>query len=84
MALSEEQLGQHVTDALAEGFEIVQEGRVLSPDAVGVSFAERVEGFRASMLGSHSAPTYRSEYENRLFDSEERWVHLRRLRRAGA
>jgi hypothetical protein len=67
---------------LAEGFEIVQEGRVLIPVRAGdpkLSFSERVEGFNIHLLGYSGMHT---RYDNRLFDDDERWVHLRREKRA--
>lgn len=72
-----------MAEALADGFVIVQEGRVLFPfdPKVKRTFAERCEGFKIGMLGTHAEPTWKSVYENRLFDDEVRWVHLRRDRR---
>lgn len=69
-----------IDERLAEGFEIVQQGRVLRPPKQGVSFSERVEGFQIGMLGTYAPPSYRSQFDNVLLDDEERWVHLRRDR----
>ena len=61
-----------VEAALAEGFEIVQQGRVLIPyDPTAKpkpTFADRVEGCNAGAIGNG----------DRLFDDHERWVHLRK------
>lgn len=75
-------LQEHIDNCLAQGFKIAQQGRVLVPlaDPAKLSFAERVEGFDIRKLGTYSAPTWRSQFDNRLFDDRERWVHLRRVR----
>jgi hypothetical protein len=61
-----------VDAALADGFEIVQQGRVLiaydPARRPKLDFAQRVEGCNAGAIGSG----------DRLFDDDERWVHLRR------
>lgn len=75
-------LSEQVAGFEADGYEIVQQGRVLKPPALGLSFVDRVEGFRIGMLGAYPAPTYRSQFDNRLLDDAERWVHLRRPRMA--
>jgi hypothetical protein len=71
-------LEEHVVAAIADGFEVVQEGRVLAPPALGVCFSERVEGFRIGLLGYTREHT---PYANRIFDDDTRWVHLRKDRR---
>lgn len=74
---------EHIDAALAEGFEIIQEGRILMPFSNGppkTDFDTRAEGFKIGLMGSYPPPTYRSVYENRLFDDDERWVHLQRKR----
>lgn len=66
---------EHVAAAIADGFEVIQQGRVLAPPAQGVSFDERVEGFRIGLLGythEHCA------FHNRIFDDADRWVHLQK------
>lgn len=74
-------LEERIEEALAEGYELIQEGRILMPPKERVSFSERAEGFRFSLLGPHSPPTFVSPYENKLLDDDQRWVHLRRDRR---
>lgn len=83
---------ERIDAALADGFEVVQEGRVLFPPDTPVpggspsarlTFQERVEGFDIHLLGHYGEPTWQSEFENRLFDDEQRWVHLRK-KKAGA
>lgn len=69
---------QHIDAAVADGFEIVQEGRVLIPYEEKYpkpSFADRCEGFRIGMLGYSGQ---HSTFDNKLFDDDECWVHLRR------
>lgn len=82
--MTDGEMQERIDKLLAQGFEIVQQGRVLiqdtDPGAARLSFAERVEGFHIHLLGTYRPPTYRSQYENQLFDNRERWVHLRRLR----
>lgn len=66
-------LAEQIAAAEADGFEIVQQGRVLvplSPTWPKPSFVERVEGCDAGRI----APG------DRLYADEERWVHLRRRR----
>lgn len=70
---------------LGEGFEIAQQGRIVKPNlgpGQRECFSDRAEGFSIHLLGTYAPPTYRSVYENRLLDDKERWVHLRRDRRA--
>jgi hypothetical protein len=65
------------------GFEVVQEGSVLTPVKGAdprLSFAERVDGFDIHLLGRYGPPKWISQFENRLFEDEERWVHLRKDR----
>lgn len=64
-----------VDKLLAEGWEVVQEGRVLVPFEAKhpkPSFSERVEGFNFGKL--------RHGQGDKLFDSDEemRWWHLRK------
>jgi hypothetical protein len=74
-------LQERIDAALTDGFEIVQEGRIILYDGVEKeTFADRAEGFKIGMLGTFAPPTYRSQFENWLFDDAERWVHLRKLR----
>lgn len=74
-------LRELVETALAVGFEVVQEGRIVPYTGTQKeTFSDRAEGFKIGMLGTFAPPSYRSQFENRLFDDEERWVHLRRAR----
>ena len=60
--------------ALADGYEVVQEGRVLIPFEAKYpkpSFADRVEGCNVGLIGSG----------DKLLDDDTRWVHLRPSRR---
>lgn len=68
-------LDEHIAAAIADGFEVVQEGRVLAAPAPGVSFDERVEGFQIGLLGYSGAQT---PYSSRIFEDAERWMHLRK------
>jgi hypothetical protein len=70
-----------IAQAQANGYEIVQQGRITAPPKPGRSFSDRADGFMLSMLGTYPAPTYRSQFDNLLYDDAERWVHLRRQRR---
>lgn len=77
------ELDELISQAEAEGYRIVQQGRVLIPDTkdARLSFNERVEGFDIHLLGVHDESNeWRSPYENKLFDDRERWVHMRRDR----
>lgn len=74
------QLKRQVKEALAEGFEVIQRGKITRPYEQGVTFSDRAEGFRIGLLGSYPPPTYRGVFENRLFDDEKEWVHLQRRR----
>ena len=75
-------LDKLIRQAEAHGYEIVQQGRVLRQPEQGLSFNERVEGFDIHLLGVYDESTqWRSQYENKLLDDEERWVHMRRDRR---
>lgn len=66
---------------LAEGFEVAQAGRIVPAADPRASFADRAEGFRLGPLGVFCEGNgWRSEFENRLFDDDERWAHLRRRR----
>lgn len=65
---------------IEQGFELVQEGRIVPTTVEKPTFSDRADCFRISMLGAHVAPTWRSEWDNRLLDDEERWAHLRRRR----
>jgi hypothetical protein len=73
-------LDEQIASAEADGYEIVQRGRIVAAPAPGRSFSDRAEGFMLSMLGSHPPPGYRSEFDNLLLDDDARWVHLRRRR----
>jgi hypothetical protein len=81
--MNDPELQELVEKALTEGYEVVQQGRITAPPKKGRTFGDRAEGFMISMLGSYSAPTYKSQYENLLYDTDERWVHLRRPRAHG-
>jgi hypothetical protein len=70
-----------IEEALASGYKIVQQGAVLEPSRIGLSFSERVSNFSIQMLGTYGPPDYRSQYDNLLLDTDTRWVHLRRNRR---
>lgn len=63
---------EHVAAAIADGFEIVQQGAVVipfNPDAKPKpTLADRFGGFNAGAVGSG----------DKLFDDDKRWVHLRR------
>ena len=63
---------EHVAAAIADGFEIVQQGPVViqfDPKAKPKpTLADRFGDFNAGAVGSG----------DRLFDDDERWVHLRR------
>jgi hypothetical protein len=65
-------LDAQVKQALTDGYEIVQQGRVLipfRPVTKKPSFSERVEGCNALLIVSGDL----------LLDDDERWVHLRRV-----
>jgi len=57
-----------VEELRAEGFDLLQRGRILRTPAPGVSFADRAEGCDVSRIRSG----------DRLIDDAERWAHLRR------
>jgi len=74
-------IDDQIVAARTDGYEIVQQGRVLRRAELGLAFSERVEGFKSTLLGTYTAPEYRSAYDNLIYDDDERWVHLRRDRR---
>lgn len=80
--VAERTLQEQIDAALAEGYEIVQQGVVHTPaySPLSTPFSERVHGLNIALLGNYTPPTYRPQYENLLFDDDERWVHLRRDR----
>jgi hypothetical protein len=61
-----------IDKALADGYEILQEGRVLVPFDPKAKqkprFSDRVEGCNVSLIRSG----------DKLLDDDERWAHLRR------
>lgn len=79
------ELQTEIDSYVEQGFAVVQEGRVivLGVDAPKLAFSERVEGFNIGLLGTYSPPTWRSQFENRLLEDEQRWVHLRKPRSPG-
>lgn len=79
--VTEQELDEYVAACLADGYTLVQEGAVLKPHEQGVSFNERVAGFDIKLLGSYRPPTWQSNFDNLLLDTDRRWVHLRKERR---
>jgi hypothetical protein len=65
-------IDEQVAAALADGFEVVQQGRVLiqydPARRPKLDFTARVEGCNAGIIGSG----------DKLVDDDERWVHLRK------
>jgi hypothetical protein len=64
----EASLTAQVNALCEEGWEIVQEGRVLRSAAPGLSFFERVQGCAIGRVKSGDM----------LLDSDTRWFHLQR------
>lgn len=81
MGMTEHELDVTVAAHVAGGYTVVQEGPVLKPPQRGVSFNKRVAGFDILLLGSYGPPDWRSSFDNLLFDTDTRWVHLRKQRR---
>jgi hypothetical protein len=62
-------IASKIAEREAEGYRIVQQGRVLRPYAgAGDTFADRVEDCRIALIKSGDV----------LLDDDERWVHMQR------
>lgn len=79
--VTKEELDQAVAEAVKDGWEVVQRGRI--KETGGATFSDRADGFQIALLGVHAPPRYRPQFgghtvENRLLDTDDEWVHLRR------
>lgn len=63
------------------GFKRVQGGQIQQvPPDPRPSFANRAVGFDIHLLGTYGPPDWRSQFENRLIDTDDVWAHWRRSR----
>jgi len=59
-------IGEQIREREAQGYRVIQSGRVREPGRPGTTFADRVEGCTVSLIRSGDV----------LLDNDERWVHM--------